>query len=419
MKFSKNSLLKVILISDKKDVQCFTSSSNDTYFASKLDIIRLEDDSEILKVISDNPGWDAIVTQSESKEKWKQYTNINKLPIWIRGRWFHYNDYKNHGNDVYENIICSQMNPSSLIFPMFSVFTSLYNSRPEFFFSAYFSLKQQTLNCWEWILMDDSPEPLTWITEYFRMNPDPRVKYYRIAPTNGNIGLSKWRACCMTTGKWIVEFDHDDLFVNTAFQTMNDAISRFHDAGFVYSDTEDIDVNGNHIDKIYGDSFAYDFGHPYKCDGYYINDSPNINSATARHIVGMPNHVRAWRRDVYFSIGGHNQQARIADDYELCVRTFLATKMIRIKYPIYKQRMYDGNSQDSDVNRSDIQRRVTMISNFYNEQIHHRMLELAGEDTGYEPGLYASQIAQNCMAIEDKSIVPYVNYLYEMPEHYK
>ena len=417
MKFSTNSLLKVILITDNPDVQCSTSTSEEQYFASKLDIIRLDSDENIRKVLAENPGYDAIVTQSQ--DEWNKYQELAKLPLWIRSRWYHYKDYNNHGDMIYENIMNAQMTPGSLITPMFSVFTPLYNSRPQFLFYAYDSLCRQTLDNWEWVLVDDSPEPMTWVTEYFKTHPDPRVKYYRIEPTRGNIGLSKWRAACMTTGTWLVELDHDDMFVPFAFETMMKASVQFKDAGFIYSDTEDIDANGYHIDKIFGESFAFDFGHPYKCDGHYINDSPNLNSATIRHIVGMPNHVRAWRRDVYFAIGGHNQMARIADDYELCVRTFLATKMVRIKYPLYKQRMYDGNSQDADINRSDIQRRVAVISSFYNKALHERMIELTGEDTCWEEGLYPQAIAQKCMTIKDKSIVPYANYIYEMPEHYK
>lgn len=419
MKFSKNSLMKVILISENPETPCFTSSVDERYFASKLDVMRLENDNDIARVLSENPEWDVIITQSAKEESWSQYPTLCGMPRWIRCRWFHFNDYENHGDYVYETMMSYQMTVTSDITPLFSVFTPLYKSRPEFFFAAYLSLKQQTVNNWEWVIVDDSPEPLTWVTEYFKQNPDPRVKYFRIVPTNGNIGLSKWRACCMTTGKWLVEFDHDDLFIPDAFHIMTKAISQFPDAGFVYSDNEDIDGEGRHLDKIYGDSFAYDFGHPYLCDGHYINECPNLNSATIRHIVGMPNHVRAWRRDIYFLIGGHNQMARIADDYELCVRTFLATPMIRIKYPIYKQRYYDGNSQDSDINRSDIQRRVAVIADHYNKMLHERMMQLVGEDTCYEEGLYASQVAQKCMEIEDKSIVPFANYLFEMPEHYK
>ena len=72
---------------------------------------------------------------------------------------------------------------------------------------------------------------------------------------------------------------------------------------------------------------------------------------------------------------------RICDDYEILVRTFLHTKMCHVKYPCYMQRWLSGkNSQDGGggVNRQDIQRRVDIVSNVFNEKIHDRMNELSG-----------------------------------------
>lgn len=413
MEFSKNSLFKVIHISDKDNVECSTPEYDIDFFTDAFDIIRLENDNDIKRILSENPCVDAIVTQSS--KGWKQYENLSYLPKWLANRWFHYDDYENHGSSIYRTTMTKQVSQPSGYYPMFSIFTPLYNTRKEFFLLAYESLCKQSLNDWEWILVDDSPEELTWVKEYFKENPDPRVKYFRIAPTNGNIGLSKWRACCMSTGKWLLEFDHDDLLHPIALEVTLNAINKFPNAGFIYSDNEDMDENGKHLNKIYGDEFAYGFGHPYKIsDTIWINDSPNLNSATVRHIVGIPNHIRCWERQLYFMIGGHNQTMRIADDYELCIKTFLTTRMVRIKFPLYAQRYYDGNSQDTDVNRSDIQRRVDTIANIYNEEIHKRLIELLGEDYGYEKGLTASQIASRCAQAEDKSIIPYANYIYEI-----
>ena len=410
LSFSTNSLVKVILISDKQDIECSTTSYDARFFASKLDIIRLDTDENIKKVLVENPEWDIIVSQNPNG--WKEYKVLSSLSQWIRERWCHYNDYENHGNEIYHYIINQELELTSTVHPYFSVVTPLYKSRPEFLFAAYKSLCNQTFNNWEWIIIDDSPEPLIWVQDYFKMNPDPRVKYFRIGSTRGNIGLSKWRGCCMTMGRWIVEFDHDDMFLASAFETMKKAIEAYPDAGFIFSDNFNVDESNKVLDKMYGDEYAFGFAHPYYVDNLCVDESPNLNSATVRHIVGMPNHVRCWRRDIYFEVGGHNQNLRIADDYELCVKTFLKTRITRIKYPIYIQRYYDGNSQDADINRSDIQRRVAYIANHYNKAIHERMLELVGEDVGWEDGCSAQHITDTCYKLEDKMQVPYTNYVF-------
>ena len=57
-----------------------------------------------------------------------------------------------------------------------------------------------------------------------------------------------------------------------------------------------------------------------------------------------PNHVRAWRRDVYETLGGHNPKYRVGDDHELIVRTYLVTKMKHIEKPLYLQRITGWNT---------------------------------------------------------------------------
>ena len=52
-----------------------------------------------------------------------------------------------------------------------------------------------------------------------------------------------------------------------------------------------------------------------------------------------------WVRHFYFGIGGHNKFMRIADDYELLVRSFLYTRFTHIPVCCYAQRFDGNNSQ--------------------------------------------------------------------------
>ena len=81
---------------------------------------------------------------------------------------------------------------------------------------------------------------------------------------------------------------------------------------------------------------------------------------------------------MYHQIGGYNRQMRIADDYELLVRTFLNTSMVHITYTCYVQFMNGKNTQD--INRPEISRKVDYIRRFYNEQIVSRFNQLGIED---------------------------------------
>ena len=118
-----------------------------------------------------------------------------------------------------------------------------------------------------------------------------------------------------------------------------------------------------------------------------------MTNATIRYIVGVPNHFRCWERNFYFEIGGHNQSQRIADDYELLVRSFLKTKFTHIECCCYAQRFDGNNSQyqknedsDGQGNIDDIQRRTRLISIFYDEAIHNRLEEVGLDDSKWIKG---------------------------------
>jgi hypothetical protein len=136
-----------------------------------------------------------------------------------------------------------------------------------------------------------------------------------------------------------------------------------------------------------------------------------------RHIVGIPNHFRAWERDTYFRIGAHNRRLSIADDYELLVRTFLGTRMVHVPKLCYLQYMHANEAVNNtqNVSRADIQRRVRSISTFYNEAIRDRFIELTGEDWAYKenpnwPGQATSRYGEAETA---------VNYTMKLPEKYE
>ena len=97
-----------------------------------------------------------------------------------------------------------------------------------------------------------------------------------------------------------------------------------------------------------------------------------------RHLVAAPNHLRAWRRDLYFQVGGHNREIHVADDFELMIRTFLETRMVQIPRLGYVQYQDGGNTQR--VRNKDIQRHVRFLRWKYDQRIHERFLALGVDD---------------------------------------
>ena len=356
-----------------------------SYEADELDVKYMEDDSEVIDTVTlFNP--DAIITNGES---WKEFPNLASLPLQFRKRWFNSESIDNIGNTAYSVAMNSILSPSNLEDDqMISFFTPIYNTG-EKLWNTYRSVRDQTYNNWEWVLVNDSTDggKTLKIAEEIAL-VDPRVKVYDFREKSGGcIGESKYRCCSLAKGYILAELDHDDLLVETCAQDLHNAAQKHPECGFFYGDTAE--VNEEWENQKYGEGFALGYG-SYRDEEYEGRllspaNQQNINPKTIRHIVGVPNHVRAWRRSTYFEIGGHNRSLTIADDFELVIRSFLYSKICKIPKLSYIQFLYNnsGGRNTHDLSRADIQRRVRTIAQYYNEQINARFIELGIEDWAY------------------------------------
>ncbi|HET7094686.1 MAG TPA: hypothetical protein VFI22_14440, partial [Thermomicrobiales bacterium] len=106
-----------------------------------------------------------------------------------------------------------------------------------------------------------------------------------------------------------------------------------------------------------------------------------------RHIVGVPNHLRAWTRDAYWACGGHNPEVHVCDDFELLIRTFLTTRMVHIRRFGYIQHLDPAGAANTQRQRNkEIQRLVRAFRGAYNERIHQRFVDLGVDDFIWRPG---------------------------------
>ena len=291
--------------------------------------------------------------------------------------------------------------------PYFSAFTGAYKTE-ERLLRAYEGLKNQTYPNWEWVIVDDSPQDhiKTWRIANQIAASDNRVKVYRMNPiSGGNVGEVKHRAAMLCNGNWLFELDHDDRAISTLFQEASMAAAKHPDSGFIYTDVCELYEDGEmrtyglvmpnrewygHPDNWF--NWAYS-GHDWvEADGenYLTHYYPEINPKTIRFNIGMPNHARIWRKDVYVKIGGHNRQVSVADDYELIVKTFLETKFTHIRKMLYLQ--FNNHNSTVDNNSTDINRRARLIKDYYDQDIHDRIIKLGKKDTCWVEGQGAGRL---------------------------
>jgi SAM-dependent methyltransferase len=76
-------------------------------------------------------------------------------------------------------------------------------------------------------------------------------------------------------------------------------------------------------------------------------------------------------------IGGHNKEMVICDDHELCIRTYLKTKMVRIPKVLYIYRI-TGNNTSIDKMNAEIQQKTRELHNQYAQKLAERDAELKG-----------------------------------------
>ncbi len=342
------------------DCRCYSSDAN-------LDQVLIRDKPHVVITIGDRSS----------------FANLIKAPFQIQKRWLHYDtlpDLTQLGVDAYECYLRNMFGDMGADEnPLVSVFTPAYKTGDKIY-RPYRSLREQTYSNWEWIIVDDSDdggETFKMLTHLARQ--DYRIQVFKPWEHSGMIGKVKNWACSLGKGHILVELDHDDALTDYALDDVVKGFRKFPEAGFLYTDCAEVFEDGTSL--TYRDGWAFGYGSytdvEYKGKRYKSGNGGNINPKTIRHIISSPNHIRAWKKSFYESIGGHNKELHVADDYEMVVRTFLKTRMIRIPELCYIQ--YIGDSAQHARNK-DIQRHVKSIREHYDKMIHERFLELGCED---------------------------------------
>ena len=252
---------------------------------------------------------------------------------------------------------------------MISVITTTYNTPADILARTWASLKQQTHTNWEWVIYDDSTTDDVYRQVYgFCADERYKIRYLRPhVPTRGNIGHAKRVGFGAAFGDILVELDHDDELTPDALALIHLTFTDLPSVGFIYSDWCEVFADGS--SGRYPEGWAFGYGKEYWSDEYgvWVMQAPPLNAVTLSHIVSAPNHVRAWRASIYHAVGGHDPNLPVADDYDLVVRTALATDCVHLPKMLYKQHIAPVTAQRT--RNQEIQWRVAEISAKYKDRI--------------------------------------------------
>lgn len=262
--------------------------------------------------------------------------------------------------------------------PLVSIFTTTYRSKDKIFRVVKSLLRQLYVN-WELVILDDSNDEGNTFNGVLNSLPkDPRIRRYFPGEASGYIGEVKKLVCGLCKGKILFEMDHDDEIEPDCVRKIVHAFKTNPDAGFVYGDGAEI-YEGKLTSHEYPEGFGLGYG------SYYHQFSVNLqrwvkvcrttdlNNSTLVDIVGVPNHPRVWRTDFYHAIGGHNPDLSVADDYELVLRTFLRTRMVRVPTLMYLQYRNEGGNNFTFLRNELIRRLQSRISWHYRSTIEGRI----------------------------------------------
>lgn len=217
----------------------------------------------------------------------------------------------------------------------FSIFTATHDlkniDRP------LSSLRDQTYKDFEWVLLlngDDLNKKEELIKEKLSLT-GLNFQIQKDETGNKNIGYLKKKCCEKANGEILVELDHDDKLVSNCLEELSKAFDEGYD--FCYSDDYYIKTKDG-INEEYIAPFTPQYGWTVEKDNdgkIYHPSFPPLPSTFA-YIWYAPDHVRAWKKDFYNKVGGHNELLEVCDDFDLLCRTYISGKCHRIPKPLYK-----------------------------------------------------------------------------------
>jgi O-antigen biosynthesis protein len=220
-----------------------------------------------------------------------------------------------------------------------SIFTPTH--KPIYLDRLYRSLQDQTYSNWEWIIVPNNGAVVEPIQ-------DERVKLFSNIDSD-NIGYLKKHAASQATGEVVVEVDHDDELFPTAIE---ECVKAFADPTVDFAYSNCCDVRENYVPRCFGAEYGW-INRICKFKEYELIETVAFppDPACLSKIWYAPNHFRAWRKEFYDKIGGHDVSLDILDDQDIMCRTYIQGKMHHIDKPLYVYHIHNENTCYGEKNK--------------------------------------------------------------------
>ena len=210
--------------------------------------------------------------------------------------------------------------------PLVSIVVPVYNTPMKFFRQLIKSVKAQSYQNWELVLVDASDPRFRALGKYTARQRDKRIRYCRIAKNNGisentNIGMAE------AQGEYIALLDHDDALSPSALYEMVRTI------------------NETGADMLYSDEIVLDAKLKHLCEYHF---KPDYSPDTLRG-CNYITHFLVFRKALLTQTGGERSAMDGAQDYDLILRlTEKAQRIVHVPKVLYYWRRH-GQSTASDM----------------------------------------------------------------------
>lgn len=241
-----------------------------------------------------------------------------------------------------------------------SIFTPVHKVH-KFFDKCIDSVCKQSYTDWEWIILDNSDNTNTDISEYvfdyikthygelsYEWFKKRIFVYKSIIVENKNIGFLKNVCSRMCTGDILVELDYDDCLDKFALEYTVQGFESEEGFDFMYSDW----INLQHFEDK----------EPVSRTGYFVLDKFIIENEGKNLVVNVfglqelnydllsmkavPLHIRCWRKQFFNLINGFDENLEIMDDFDIILKSLIYGKCGRISYPCCIVNYHGENTTD-------------------------------------------------------------------------
>jgi len=250
---------------------------------------------------------------------------------------------------------------------MLSIITPTH--RPTHLQRLYESIKAQTYKDFEWVVVPNNGADVSFL---------PKEDWIRIVPDtseNKLIGAIKNFAFNQGNGEWLIEMDHDDEMLPECLEEIAKA-AKEQVCDFIYSDA--LDIMADNKSNIFYNNNWKNYTFTYKGVEHTVNKTFIHTPQSVSRIWFAPNHVRAWKKDFYKEVGGHDVTFKALDDQDLLCRTYLKGIMYKIEKPLYAYYYHENNTFASAELNSWIQEYTMTLYEKYILQLMERWCELNG-----------------------------------------